>query len=154
MSIIWKGPGGMDAIRKRCAWWRSEIVLDRRYHGHHCFDMNLGHMAVAVEQRIRLTAMVAAPLRRPSGMLRAAKRMAADGAIAGWHWCQLGSSDPPSSLQTWSGKGNCRIISMTANSFDTKYDRDSIRQTPDTDTSNSSIVVSSHYKQRGPLSPT
>lgn len=60
MSIIWKWEW-----RDGCtsgngpAWWRSENVLDRRYHGHHCFDMNLGHMAVAVEQRIRLTAMVA-----------------------------------------------------------------------------------------------
>ena len=54
-----EGEGGMDALRKRTAWWRSENVLDRRYHGHHCFDMNLGHMDVAVEQRIRLTAMVA-----------------------------------------------------------------------------------------------
>ena len=102
MSIIWKGSRGMDVTPETtCAWWRSENVLDRRYHGHHCFDMNLGYMAAAVEQRIRLTAMVAvaAP---PS--LRHAMRCEEGGrgrrTVAGWHWCQPGSSDPPSSLWT------------------------------------------------------
>lgn len=59
MSIIWKGEGGMD-VAPEGLHGGDQKRSGSAGPGHHCFDMNLGHMAMAVEQRIRLTAMVAA----------------------------------------------------------------------------------------------
>lgn len=46
---------------------------------------------MAAEQRIRFTAMVAAP----SGRLYACRRALSRGVVAGRHWCRPGPSDPP-----------------------------------------------------------
>lgn len=112
---------------------------------------------MAVEQRIRLTAMIADAA--PPSLWHAlccheygrGRRQLLVGTGASLDYRTHRLLSRPGHGEHWESSD---YDTTTARSFEREIRESRDLQTPETDTSKSSIVVSSHYTQRGPLSPT